>query len=51
LRFLPTYEAAKSSEFAIWEDSVQGALALGRDTTPAEQAFLEADSFAGSKES
>ena len=28
LRFLPTYEAAKNSELAIWEDSVEGALAL-----------------------
>ena len=28
LRFLPTYETAKNSELAIWEDSVEGALAL-----------------------
>ena len=28
LRFLPTYEAAKNSELATWEDSAEGALAL-----------------------
>ena len=28
LRYLATYEAAKNSELAIWEDSVEGALAL-----------------------
>ena len=28
LRFLPTYEAAANGEFAAWEESVEGALAL-----------------------
>lgn len=28
LRFLPTYEAAANGELAVWEESVEGALAL-----------------------